>query len=74
MKKYRDFQSQKDERNPETTLDFLSQGKSSKYPWWMEGLKQYKYKNLFNVIISRSQANTKIDIQLIIVLQALGTS
>ena len=31
IKKYLDFWSRKGERNPETTLDFLSQGKSSKY-------------------------------------------
>ena len=32
IKKYHDFQSQKDEGKPLTILDFLSQGKSSKYP------------------------------------------
>ena len=31
MKKYHDFQSRKDEGKPLTILDFLSQGKSSKY-------------------------------------------
>ena len=52
MKKYRDFQSGKDEGKPETTLDFLSQGKSSKYPYWVQVFKRYKCKNSFNVIIS----------------------
>ena len=31
MKKYHDFQSRKEEGNPKTILDFLSQGRSSKY-------------------------------------------
>ena len=42
MNKYHDFQSRKEVGKLWTILDSLFQGRSSKYPQWVEGFKWYK--------------------------------